>query len=480
MSKKRIDNPKVFISYAWGSDDYQNKVLAFASQLMSDGVDVVLDKWDLSEGNDTYAFMEKCVSDETITNVLMLIDPIYAEKADAHSGGVGTETQIISPKVYQEVTQDKFIPIVFERNDKSEVCKPTYLQGRLHFDLSLDDKYDEEYLRLVKTLYGEQVYPKPEKGNKPAWVEKASIVEVKKRNSFDTLKTVQPDKARRGLYSQFISETLAEIKKNVESCEGINDEEQVLLFYKKFGSIRSDYVVLLDYSIYVNEAEEYLAKELEQCENDVKSINSAAGGLARNFIHELFLYTVAYFLKSEDYEAAGKILARPYYDVNNYRNKVVGYDIFYSGRDSSLDRAMNKRDEKNYICGTATCWIEHVDGEKFSKEQFIFADLICFNYAVYGKDTLVDWHWFPMTYIYDNEYRSTLGSFAKRFISRNFIKKVLPLFGYESIEEFKSKMESVAQNIAERKFREIRYNEAWRSAPLLNEMIETEEIAKTR
>lgn len=45
MSKKRIDNPKVFISYAWGSDDYQNKVLAFASQLMSDGVDVVLDKW---------------------------------------------------------------------------------------------------------------------------------------------------------------------------------------------------------------------------------------------------------------------------------------------------------------------------------------------------------------------------------------------------------------------------------------------------
>ena len=129
MSKKKIEKPKVFISYAWGSTDYQDKVLSFATQLMGDGIEVVLDKWDLTEGNDTYAFMEKCATDETITNVLMLIDPIYAKKADAHSGGVGTETQIISAKVYQEVTQDKFIPIVFERDEKNEVCKPTYLHN---------------------------------------------------------------------------------------------------------------------------------------------------------------------------------------------------------------------------------------------------------------------------------------------------------------------------------------------------------------
>lgn len=108
MSKKKIENPRVFMSYAWGSEEYQEKVLSFASQLVGDGIDVVLDKWDLSEGNDTYAFMEKCATDETVTNVLMLIDPIYAQKADAHSGGVVTETQIISAKVYQEVNQDKF------------------------------------------------------------------------------------------------------------------------------------------------------------------------------------------------------------------------------------------------------------------------------------------------------------------------------------------------------------------------------------
>ena len=48
--------PKIFISYAWGSSDL---VLELAQRLVSHGVDVVLDKWDLKEGQDKYAFMER-------------------------------------------------------------------------------------------------------------------------------------------------------------------------------------------------------------------------------------------------------------------------------------------------------------------------------------------------------------------------------------------------------------------------------------
>ena len=187
--KKKISNPKVFISYAWASKDYEAKVLSFASQLVGDGIDVVIDKWDMNEGNDTYSFMERCVTDPSITNVLMLIDPVYASKADAHTGGVGTETQIISAKVYQEVTQDKFIPIVFERDEDGTVCKPTYLQGRLHFDLTIEDDYDSTYQRLVKTLFGEDVYIKPKLGTKPAWVEQPIVLSTKAIVSYDMLKS---------------------------------------------------------------------------------------------------------------------------------------------------------------------------------------------------------------------------------------------------------------------------------------------------
>ena len=52
----KTEFPKIFISYSWSSEE---KVLELAKRLCSDGVDVVLDKWDLKEGNDKYVFMLK-------------------------------------------------------------------------------------------------------------------------------------------------------------------------------------------------------------------------------------------------------------------------------------------------------------------------------------------------------------------------------------------------------------------------------------
>ena len=58
--KPTIEKPKVFISYAWGSQEYQDRVLALARDLQSDGIDGLLDKWSLKEGNDTYAYGAEC------------------------------------------------------------------------------------------------------------------------------------------------------------------------------------------------------------------------------------------------------------------------------------------------------------------------------------------------------------------------------------------------------------------------------------
>lgn len=145
--KSRIEQPKVFISYAWGSQEHDEKVIALATNLKGDGVDVVFDKWQLKEGNDTFSFMEKSVMDESITNVLILMDPIYAKKANERAGGVGTETQIISSEVYNKVEQRKFIPVVFERDIDGNVCKPQYLksiyisiyQRRIHMIQSISE-----------------------------------------------------------------------------------------------------------------------------------------------------------------------------------------------------------------------------------------------------------------------------------------------------------------------------------------------------
>ena len=150
--KPTIQQPKVFISYAWGSQEYQDRVIALSRDLIGDGIDVLLDKWSLKEGHDTYAYMEQSVNNIDVTNVLILLDPVYAQKANSRSGGVGTETQIISPEIYNNVTQEKFLPVVMERDENGNIPKPSYLRGLLHFDLSKPEQYDEEYRRLVLRL----------------------------------------------------------------------------------------------------------------------------------------------------------------------------------------------------------------------------------------------------------------------------------------------------------------------------------------
>ncbi|MDM5155343.1 toll/interleukin-1 receptor domain-containing protein [Bacillus sp. DX1.1] len=50
--------PKVFISYSWTSPDYKEKVNSLANRLMENGIEAVIDAWDLKPGNNMYAFMD--------------------------------------------------------------------------------------------------------------------------------------------------------------------------------------------------------------------------------------------------------------------------------------------------------------------------------------------------------------------------------------------------------------------------------------
>lgn len=92
----KIEQPKVFISYAWTSNEYTNRVDDFANRLISDGIDVLFDKFEMTPGKELIDFMEKSVKEPSVTNVLILLNPHYKQEADSREGGVGTETQIIS------------------------------------------------------------------------------------------------------------------------------------------------------------------------------------------------------------------------------------------------------------------------------------------------------------------------------------------------------------------------------------------------
>lgn len=170
LNKTYAVRPKVFISYARGTDNYNKKVHKFAQRLVKDGIEIVIDIWSLKMGNDIFKFVERCVDDESITNVLILCDPTYTKKANQREGGVGVETQIISSRIYNQPSQTKFLPVIIERDEKCEVCKPTYLNNILHFDFTTSD-YDEEYNRLIRTLYKQDNYGESYMNYSPDWLD---------------------------------------------------------------------------------------------------------------------------------------------------------------------------------------------------------------------------------------------------------------------------------------------------------------------
>lgn len=169
------ETPKVFISYSWTNDAHINKVVELAQRLMNDGVDVVLDKWELKEGQDKYAFMERSVTEATITKVLMICDKAYAEKADARQGGVGDETTVISPEIYAKATETKYIPVIFERDENGQEYLPAYLKSRIYFDLSNDEIFEDEYELLLRNLYNKPEHSKPKLGKMPEYLNEEAV-----------------------------------------------------------------------------------------------------------------------------------------------------------------------------------------------------------------------------------------------------------------------------------------------------------------
>ena len=168
--------PKVFISYSWTNQSHQDLVEEWAERLLADGIEVVLDLYDLKEGQDKYAFMERMVTDPQVTHVLVICDKVYAEKADARKKGVGAESQIISKEVYDKAEQSKFIPVVCEFSDDENPYLPTFLKSRIWIDFSSPEAVNANWERLIRLLFNKPLHEKPKVGKPPPYITEDSSI----------------------------------------------------------------------------------------------------------------------------------------------------------------------------------------------------------------------------------------------------------------------------------------------------------------
>ncbi|RYE20687.1 MAG: hypothetical protein EOP45_10645, partial [Sphingobacteriaceae bacterium] len=242
---------KVFISYSWSSIEHDDWVLSLAHQLIGDGVNVVLDKWDLKEGQDKFHFMESMVTSPDIDKVLMICDKKYADKADNRSGGVGTETQIITPQIYNQTNQAKFIPIVAEVDQNNQPYLPAYLKSLIYIDLSTTEKHTLEYEKLLRNIYNRPSLNKPKLGTAPAYLFEDSPVTFKTTSLIRGMNSqLERFPERINLFAKdFLTEfdrNLLEFKIDDSATTSLELGKQILDKLTQYKPLRDDYIHFID------------------------------------------------------------------------------------------------------------------------------------------------------------------------------------------------------------------------------------------
>lgn len=471
--------PKIFISYAWGSSDL---VLELAQRLVAHGVDVVLDKWDLKEGQDKYAFMERCVNDPEISKVLIVCDKVYAQKANDRTGGVGDETVIISSEIYGNMKQEKFIPVIAEKDEEGQPYVPTYIKTRIYIDLSDTEKYEDEYEKLLRNIYEKPQFVKPKLGKRPEWIDDENISFFPLKDLIRQIQGSNNEAKRRSCISRFQTTYIDALKQFYEKD---STPEQA---YEQFLNTKIVRDYFLEFVEAISETEDYaevLTDFFERMYNQLTCIKtfehntfSASGDevdVFKNLIWELFICVTTFMRHIKDYSSINVMLTHTYFlEASVFGGTVQqnNYTAFryHSRMIEDYYKLNTEMKNKFTLRGDVIC----SQREKlpiYTKEALAEADL--FLYQVCNAYELAEcensWrepYWFPTLYVYAKNSPIEW----KKMKSRQFCKKMMTLFGVNNIEELKG---VVGKCVYDSK---MRYSGGWDAAPAILNSIKVEEI----
>jgi len=155
---------RAFISYSWDSEAHKDWTRKFADSLSFNGIEIILDQYDLQPGADRFQFMESSVRDADA--VLCVCTPNYVQKANSRLSGVGVETSLLTSQFYDRMRKAKqFIPIIREADGFTEM--PDYLSPLIFIDFRDDAKFEDRMEELLRHLHGKPKHRKPPIGQRP-------------------------------------------------------------------------------------------------------------------------------------------------------------------------------------------------------------------------------------------------------------------------------------------------------------------------
>jgi hypothetical protein len=439
-------NPRLFISYSWSSPQHEQWVLQLSTELRESSVDVILDKWDLKEGNDANAFMEKMVSDPGIKKVVLICNKKYAEKADERSGGVGTEAQIISPEIYSKQDQTKFVAVVAEKDDNGKPYLPVYYKSRIYIDLSDNEQYAKNFEQLLRWVFDEPLYIKPELGIKPAFLdESAAIALGTNSRAIEAIRNSRPH--TKGAVQEYLDVLAQNLEKfRIAGGDGEFDEkvmENIGLFVPYRSEAIELFSALAQYKN-TNETHNQLHRFFErlipylQRPEGLQSYRTWDFDNFKFIIHELFLCCLATFIRHEAFSGVAYLLENRYFVENNPdygRDSMQSYKVFRVHLESLEHR--NKRLELRKLSLHADILKDRSVASALTFEHEMQADFVVFLRdcveAVTGGNGQ---SWWPVTLLYKS-FRERMFEIFARAESSRYFDLISPMLGIKKKDDLR-------------------------------------------
>ena len=150
IENKIIQMKELFITYSWDNQEHENRVVAFTNYLRRNGYNAEIDKMLIQKQSaiDFSKMMHQAMTD--YKKVLIVLSTGYKQKAEAFSGGVGNEYNLIIKDINEN--PNKYILISFEGITDDIV--PLGLKGREIIDLSKQQNSQNLFHKLEeKPLY---------------------------------------------------------------------------------------------------------------------------------------------------------------------------------------------------------------------------------------------------------------------------------------------------------------------------------------
>lgn len=463
-----IDTPKVFISYSWKPTVNKQKTLSLAERLENEGVNVIIDEWNLAEGQDKYQFMEQMVNNPEVKRVLIICNKEYAEKANKKTGGVGIESLIISDEIYSKADQTKFIPIIFERDVDGKEFVPTFVKSRIYIDLSNEESYEDEYEKLMRNIFNKPASKRPPRGVPPAYILEEESTFLRTANKVKAIQNALINERKNyqvfidDYYNTFI-EALADFEINNEDLNSVQHIDDLIISrIDGLKLLRNDFVsfleIVLTYSIlfdldkfttFIERLLELMVRQ-ESFKYPGRTIGHLMSDQYKFFYNELFLYITAVMIEKERFKELGAILHTGFVLSNPRKERIEPHTfLLFNQYAESLDKVRNDRLQMRRLSVTADLIKQRADLTKYNFDKLKECDVLLYFIGIMQNESENQWgwkRWFPQTTVY-HLYQLTI---LDKLVSKRHFEKMKYLFNVDTVAELKAKIEKVVQIKADR------------------------------